>query len=96
MELVKVESSNVDAVGFKLTGMKKIGNKDIKVGVLVIQFKGGTQYEYQDVPEHIHAGLMMSESKGRYIAYMVKDRYDIRKLAADEKHPLAKPDKKES
>lgn len=56
MERVAVQDSgNLASVGY-----------DPEEEVLEIEFKRGNVYRYKDVPEHIHRGLMNSESRGRY------------------------------
>lgn len=55
MDLIYVESSNLNAVGY-----------DSERAVLYIEFKNGAAYEYYDVPQYIFDELLGAESKGKY------------------------------
>ena len=66
MEMIKVESSNVVAVGYKKND-------------LYVDFKSGS-YVYFDVPKEIYDGLLKAESKGKYMWAKVRDRYDYARL----------------
>lgn len=66
MEMIKVESSNVVAVGYK-------------TNELYVDFKSGS-YIYYDVPKAIYEGLLKAESKGKYMWAKIRDRYDYCKL----------------
>lgn len=39
-------------------------------------------YTYYDVPDEIYFGLLEAESKGRYFAAHIRDRFDYRPPAA--------------
>jgi len=66
VEMVKVESSNVAAVGYAR-------------GDLHVQFKGGSKvYVYGDVPHEVHAEMMASESVGRFLNQKIKGKYQHR------------------
>ena len=66
MEMIKVESSNVVAVGYKKND-------------LYVDFKSGS-YVYFDVPKIIYEGLLKAESKGKYMWAKIRDRYDYARL----------------
>ena len=66
MEMIKVESSNVVAVGYKKND-------------LYVDFKSGS-YVYFDVPKEIYDGLLKAESKGKYMWTKVRDKYDYARL----------------
>lgn len=55
MELINVESSNINAIGY-----------DESLGILQIEFNNGYAYEYYDVPSYEYEQLMVAESKGSY------------------------------
>ena len=56
MEMVPVDSSNIEAIGY-----------DPDSATLIIQFKkAGSIYEYYDVPQYEYDGLMAADSKGSY------------------------------
>ena len=64
MEMVRVNSSAIEAVGY-----------DPGVGRMKIQFTSGNIYDFCGVPESVHAGLMNAYSKGTYYNDHIKDRY---------------------
>lgn len=68
-ELVPVESSNIDAVGY-----------DPSTQVLLVRFKGNTLYGYSDVPAWVHTQFVKAESKGQYFAKNVKNKFKFSKL----------------
>ena len=57
MHRTKVESSNVESVGF-----------DRIEGVLEVEFKSGKVYQYTGVKSEEYAELLASKSKGGYLA----------------------------
>jgi hypothetical protein len=68
MDMVQVQSSNLDSVGY-----------DEKSKLLVIRFKDGNVYEYYDVPKEEFDGLMFAASKGKYAIANIYKRYKQRK-----------------
>jgi hypothetical protein len=72
MEMVKVVSSQIDAVGY---------NKEAKQ--LDIQFKGGSVYRYDNVEADLHEKLMNQDSVGSYFINFIKrdpQKYPYTKL----------------
>lgn len=69
MNMIPVESSNLNSVGY-----------DPDRAVLVIEFHHGGVYEYYDVPESEYTGLLEAESKGKYFHAHIKDVYDYEKI----------------
>jgi len=65
MELVKVESSNINAIGYD--------------GGLIVEYKSGVKYKY-DAPEEIYTQLVESMSKGSFMNQKVKGVYNYTKL----------------
>ena len=65
-KMIKVESSNVVAIGYK-------DNK------LYVDFKSGS-YVYYDVPQPVYDGLLKAESKGKYMWAHVRDVYSYERL----------------
>lgn len=55
MERVKIESSNIESVGY-----------DDESKVLELEFKNGNVYTYFDVPRTIYLDFLTSESAGRF------------------------------
>jgi hypothetical protein len=50
--------------------------------VLEIEFVDHDVYAYLDVPPRVHRGLMQAESRGRYFAEHIRDRYAYERIAA--------------
>jgi len=46
-----------------------------------VQFRNGSTYRYEVVPEHIHTQLLTSVSPGRYMHRHVRHRYKYTRLA---------------
>jgi hypothetical protein len=70
MEMIRVESSNITAIGHSDEG-------------LVVEFKGGNRYRYAGVPADTFAAFQASESKGKFFAAEIKarpDAYPVEKL----------------
>ena len=69
MELKKVESSNIESVGFDASGE------------LFVKYKGGTLYKYKNVPEKLVEDFMKAESKGKFMNSQIKNKYEYEKVA---------------
>lgn len=70
MELKPVKSSNIEAVGY-----------DTETQELQVQFKGGSIYAYDSVPEEIHLELLGNgEGIGGRFHKVVRDKFVTRKL----------------
>lgn len=65
MELVKVESSNIDAIGWQHD-------------TLYIQFKTGNVYAYIPVPKTTYDNLRCAESKGKFFATYIRGNPEIK------------------
>ena len=63
-------SSTIAAVG-----------RDAERGVLIVRFLGGAVYEYVDVPEEKHAGMLAADSAGSYLAREIKGQHLYRRVA---------------
>jgi hypothetical protein len=70
VQISPVVSSNIAGIGF-----------DKESETLRVEFHNGSAFEYFDVPESLHAEFMQSESKGRFFAQNIKDRYQSQKVA---------------
>lgn len=57
IEMRQVRSSNVEAVGYDADGRQ-----------LKVQFKGGSEYLYSDVPPEVFAALLDAQSVGSFLA----------------------------
>ncbi len=64
-----VQSSNLKSVGY-----------DSDTKILEIEFHDGGIYQYFDVPEDIHQGLISALSKGKYHHEFIKKVYRFQKI----------------
>jgi hypothetical protein len=69
MEMMKVDSSNIEAVGY-----------DEDSSTLQVEFKNGGMYQYFDVPENVFVGLRDASSVGGYLAAAIKGTYRYSKV----------------
>jgi len=89
MEYVKVESSQIDSVGY-LPDVPKPG-----IGVLGIRFKsksGLTEYHYGKITPEMYREMMEDKSIGTYFGRVIKpfpDKYPFMKVEADPTQPSA-------
>ena len=67
-EMRKVESSNLDAIGY---------DRDLKR--LIVTFKNGRTYRYQDVEESVFKDMLEADSKGKFFSMNIKGQYDFEK-----------------
>lgn len=79
MNLVKVSSSNLAAVGWQ-------------DGTLRILFQSGKTYDYKNVPASVHGALMRSGSKGEFFKENILGVYEYEKFnpAKESKSVMAK------
>ena len=52
---------------------------------LVIEFKGGSQYLYKEVPEETFEAMKKAESKGIYFHANIKNKFETVKIKGGEK-----------
>lgn len=69
MELIKIDSSMIYAVGY-----------DEQTQVLEVVFKRTGVYRYQNVPKKVYTQLMAASSKGSYMRDMIIDMYPTEHL----------------
>ncbi|MCW5516930.1 KTSC domain-containing protein [Muriicola sp. Z0-33] len=69
MERTPVSSSNLVSVGY-----------NPETNTLEVEFKGGTVYQYFDVPLAIYEELINAGSLGVYFAANIRENYDFEKL----------------
>ena len=69
MELIKVDSSMIYAIGY-----------DEQAQVLEVVFTRTGVYRYHNVPKEVYDELMESDSKGSYMRDMIIDTYPTEKL----------------
>lgn len=72
MEVIKIESSNIDAIGY-----------DLEKKLLEIVFKSGARYRYFRVDQEVFSDLMDSDSKGRFFASHIKGRFDFERVPTE-------------
>ncbi len=82
--LEKVESSNIQAIGFEMTD-----EADAK-GTLYVKFSEGQVYSYTGVSAMLADELMASESKGAFFASNIKGKakFPHTKMGAEFKHKV--------
>mgnify|MGYP001593409864 CR=1 FL=1 len=74
MHRTKVESSNVESVGF-----------DRESGLLEVEYRSGKVYQYTDVKPDEYAALLAAESKGRHLQrHFVQAGRDYAKVEQEE------------
>lgn len=71
--MVLVESSNINKVGFKLY-------EDVENGDLFVEYKSGTKYSYKNVPIKKYHEFIAAESKGRYMNSEIKNKYKYERI----------------
>lgn len=69
MERISISSSSLVSVGY-----------DSDSQTLEVEFKGGTVYQYFNVPENVYHNLMSATSHGVYFSANIRDNYDYEKL----------------
>lgn len=67
MNWVPVSSSNLNAVAYEN-------------GILYIQFKSGSIYSYDNVPQSVYQELMSASSHGKYFSAYIRNSYPYRRI----------------
>jgi hypothetical protein len=70
LNIRRVESSNIDWVGWPQNGNK----------TMVVQFADGSRYAYVGVSRQRANALARAESSGAYLAKYIKPHYEVAKL----------------
>ena len=65
----KIESSNIVETEYDTSNKK-----------LVVEFKNGSKYEYEDVPHQIYTRFRMSESQGKFFTSEISKKFKYKKL----------------
>jgi hypothetical protein len=68
MERIKVESSNIESVGWE--------NDTLEVA-----FKNNRTYHYHDLTKEVYEMFLKAESKGKFLNQFVKERYVCERVA---------------
>jgi hypothetical protein len=53
---------------------------DIETSKLVVEFKNGAKYEYDEVPHKIYTQFRMAESQGKYFNLNISKTYKYKKV----------------
>jgi hypothetical protein len=53
---------------------------DIETSKLLVQFKNGAEYEYDEVPHTIYAQFRLSESQGNFFNTKISKEFSYKKL----------------
>ena len=53
---------------------------DTETSKLVVEFKNGTKYEYEDVPHQVYTRFRGAESQGKYFTTEISKNYKYKKL----------------
>jgi len=69
VDLVKVKSTNISAVGY-----------DRQAGILRVLFLEGSMYDYMGVPAGLHNQLMTTDSKGQFFKDHIREQYNFTKV----------------
>jgi hypothetical protein len=67
MERIKVTSSNVNSIGYSN-------------GVLEVEFKDKSIYQYKNVPEFLFVQLLRASSKGKFLKQHIENSYETKKI----------------
>lgn len=59
----------------------QVGYKD---KTLRIKFKGGSLYDYTDVPEKVYKQMIEADSLGKYLFKNIKGKFKYKKISLDE------------
>ena len=67
--ICEIESSNLKTTEY-----------DSETKKLVVEFKNGIKYEYDEVPHNIYAQFRLSESQGKFFNTSISKTYKYKKL----------------
>jgi hypothetical protein len=67
--LCEIESSNLKSTEYDTESKK-----------LVVEFKNGFKYEYDEVPHNVFAQLRLSESQGKFFNTSISKTYKYKKI----------------
>lgn len=68
MKLNEVVSSNIKGVGYEN-------------GTLLVEYLGGSRYEYENVPEELFNEMLKADSKGKFVNASIKGKFNYKKVA---------------
>lgn len=70
MEMQKVSSSNIAAIGY-----------DSDKEVLIVQFHSGKKYRYSEVPPAVYTGFLEAKSLGIFFSRNIRGNYGYVRLS---------------
>ena len=77
MKMIKVQSTNIDQIGFKENTKISLNQKPINI--LRIIFTSGTTYDYYNVLKEDYENFLNAKSKGAYFHRYIKNVYSYEK-----------------
>jgi len=77
MELKKVNSSNIEQIGYEENHKITINST---MPTLRIVFSNGSIYDYYNVPKEIYEDFLKAESIGKYFWAKIKDKYEYERI----------------
>ena len=83
MEMVKVESGNIEEIGYEVDTFEPEINTP-SLGTMDIKFKGGGLYRYKKVPDITYFKFKESTSLGKYFHAEIRDKYKTFKVVLEE------------
>lgn len=73
-KMVKVESSNISAIGFE-TNAINIEKTGLIIGILRIKFVYGAIYDYENVPKLLFDDFVKAESVGKFFHNNIRNNF---------------------
>lgn len=67
--ICEIDSSNLSKTEYDTESKK-----------LIVEFKNGIKYEYDEVPHNVYAQLRMSDSQGRFFNTQIAKKFTYRKI----------------
>jgi hypothetical protein len=67
--LNEVQSSNIVKTEF-----------DTETKSMIVEFKNGTRYQYENVPHEVYTRFRMTESQGKFFSSDISKKYKFTKL----------------
>lgn len=68
---MQVDSTAIDDIRYEAARQK-----------LYVRFRHGDEYVYVGVPGEVHRSFVEAESKGRFFAYEIRDKYPYNRLTS--------------
>ena len=53
---------------------------DTETKKMIVEFKNGSKYEYEEVPHNIYTRFRMSESQGKFFNSDISKKYKFKKI----------------